>query len=334
MRATARRFAIAASATVALWLAGKAALPLPPVAHPRLIGRWWSQLAPAVAWFGALRGLLIAIGLAASGLSMASLLLAALIGAGRRGSRVAALGTDLLAGWGRVAGVRTVLRLILGIAGPGVALGACAATQATVGPPGSTPAETAVPPAPVIGPGTPAATTPLAPILQAPAGTAPGVWTPPVSPSPHSRGRPSASSPAPAAVAPTAPPTAADPPPTPAQPRSSTPPSRVASPPSQSPAPVAPPPGATGPRPGATSPPSATSPSPAATPSPGSWTVRPGDDFWTIAESVVGASPSPADTAGVARYWLRLIQANRARLADPSDPDLLFAGQVLVLPPP
>jgi hypothetical protein len=36
----------------------------------------------------------------------------------------------------------------------------------------------------------------------------------------------------------------------------------------------------------------------------------------------------------VARYWLRLIEANRSHLPDPADPNLLFPGDVLVLPPP
>ena len=322
MRAAARSLAIAASATVALWLAGKPVLPFPPVAHPRLLGRWWSELAPAVAWFGALRALLIVVGLAAGALSTASLFLAALVGAGRRGSRDAATVIDHLAGWSRVAGLGAVLRLVVGIAGPGVTLGACAATQATIGAPGTTHADTASSPAAVIADRTPGTTTPLAPILEAPAGTAPGVWTPPVIPSRHPLGQ------APA--------------------------SRVAIPPSRSPAPTASLPGAPAGAPPTTRPPAAvaptavaptvpplaptapasTAPSAAATPAPGSWTVRPGDDFWSIADSVVGASPSPGDTAGVTRYWVRLIQANRSRLADPTDPNLLFPGQVLVLPPP
>lgn len=316
MRAAARSFAIAASATVALWLAGKPVLPFPPVAHPRLLGRWWSQLAPAVAWFGALRALLIGVGLAAGALSMASLFLAALVGAGRRGSRGAAAVMDHLAGWSRVAGLGAVLRLVVGIAGPGVTLGACA-TQATVGAPATTHADTASSPAAVIADRTPGTTTPLAPILEAPAGTAPGVWTPPVIPSRHPLGQAPAST--------------------------------VAIPPSRSPAPISSLPGAPAGTPPTTRPPAADAPTAAATTAPpksataptaatapptGSWTVRPGDDFWSIAESVVGASPSPGDTAGVGRYWVRLIQANRSRLADPSDPNLLFPGQVLVLPPP
>jgi hypothetical protein len=36
----------------------------------------------------------------------------------------------------------------------------------------------------------------------------------------------------------------------------------------------------------------------------------------------------------VAPYWQRLVDANRAELADPTNPDLLFVGQTLRLPPP
>lgn len=36
----------------------------------------------------------------------------------------------------------------------------------------------------------------------------------------------------------------------------------------------------------------------------------------------------------IARYWSRLIEANRAGLVDPANPDLVFRGQELVLPAP
>ena len=35
----------------------------------------------------------------------------------------------------------------------------------------------------------------------------------------------------------------------------------------------------------------------------------------------------------VADYWMTLIEANRRRLHDPANPDLLFPGQTLDLPP-
>lgn len=64
------------------------------------------------------------------------------------------------------------------------------------------------------------------------------------------------------------------------------------------------------------------------------WVVEPGDSFWTIAEEAMadarpGTAPSDDD---VAAYWRRLIDANRDRLAAPANPDLLLAGQRLVLP--
>ena len=64
------------------------------------------------------------------------------------------------------------------------------------------------------------------------------------------------------------------------------------------------------------------------------WTVRPGDSLWSIAQARVATSGATgADEVEVATYWVRLIAANRDRLVQPSNPDLIFAGQVLVLPP-
>ncbi len=58
--------------------------------------------------------------------------------------------------------------------------------------------------------------------------------------------------------------------------------------------------------------------------------VAPGDSFWRLAVEAVGdhAGPGPVDD-----YWRRLIARNRARLVDPGNPDLLYPGQVLLLPP-
>jgi nucleoid-associated protein YgaU len=55
--------------------------------------------------------------------------------------------------------------------------------------------------------------------------------------------------------------------------------------------------------------------------------VRPGDCLWSIAESVTAQT---GHSRQVASYWARLVEANRDVVADP---DLIFAGQVLVLPP-
>lgn len=64
------------------------------------------------------------------------------------------------------------------------------------------------------------------------------------------------------------------------------------------------------------------------------WVVEPGDSLWTIAESVVTPASGPAPgERDVARYWRRLIEANRDRLVDPGNADLLRPGQQLVIPP-
>jgi hypothetical protein len=64
------------------------------------------------------------------------------------------------------------------------------------------------------------------------------------------------------------------------------------------------------------------------------WTVEPGESFWEIARSQVSESQAKdVDEGTIDAYWRRLIDANRDRLADPEDIDLLFAGQELVLPP-
>lgn len=81
----------------------------------------------------------------------------------------------------------------------------------------------------------------------------------------------------------------------------------------------------------APAPPPVTAPSaPAVAPTPppladGEVVVAPGDSFWTIAEDEAG--PRAVDA-----YWRALIEANRERLVDPSNPDLLLPGQVLQLP--
>ena len=79
-------------------------------------------------------------------------------------------------------------------------------------------------------------------------------------------------------------------------------------------------------------------PQPAQEPAPGAaqaYTVAVGDSFWSIAEDQVtirlGRTPTDAE---VLEPWLALIDANRDRLVDPGDPDLLHPGQVLRLPDP
>lgn len=58
--------------------------------------------------------------------------------------------------------------------------------------------------------------------------------------------------------------------------------------------------------------------------------VRPGEHFWSIARDAVAADLGRAPTeAEVTPRWLAIIEANRSRLADPTNPDLLFPGQEL-----
>lgn len=73
---------------------------------------------------------------------------------------------------------------------------------------------------------------------------------------------------------------------------------------------------------------------PAPAPAPATWTVGPGDHFWSIATTVVERSlGQPPDEATVTSYWRDLIERNRPNLIDPDNPDLIFTGQVLELPP-
>lgn len=75
-------------------------------------------------------------------------------------------------------------------------------------------------------------------------------------------------------------------------------------------------------------------PAPAAPPpaEPG-WVVAPGDHLWSVAERTLAERLGRAPThAEVVPYWCTLVDANRSRLADPSNPDLIFPGQTVVLP--
>jgi nucleoid-associated protein YgaU len=79
--------------------------------------------------------------------------------------------------------------------------------------------------------------------------------------------------------------------------------------------------------------PAATEPPPRPAPTvAGTWVVAPGESFWSIAEDVVatrlGALPEDHQIEG---YWRTLVAANRDRLVS-SSPDLLYAGQELVIP--
>ena len=68
---------------------------------------------------------------------------------------------------------------------------------------------------------------------------------------------------------------------------------------------------------------------------PATWTVRPGECFWSIAEDVLAqAWGRPATDAEIVPYWQRLIEANRSALADRGNPDLVYPEQVFVVPTP
>ena len=61
-------------------------------------------------------------------------------------------------------------------------------------------------------------------------------------------------------------------------------------------------------------------------------TVHAGDNFWRIAKGTVSARGAPPTGAVVRAYWVDLVEANHDRLAHGDDPNLIYAGQVFVLP--
>jgi nucleoid-associated protein YgaU len=68
-------------------------------------------------------------------------------------------------------------------------------------------------------------------------------------------------------------------------------------------------------------------------PQPDTWVVRHGDHFWAIAEHTLATSwgRAPADSE-VLPYWRELVERNREALADRENADLIFPGQIFVLP--
>ena len=62
-------------------------------------------------------------------------------------------------------------------------------------------------------------------------------------------------------------------------------------------------------------------------------TVQPGDSFWSIAESALRAAGREGSNSEIVPYWRSVIEANRDRLRVRDEPDLIYPGQVFVLPP-
>ena len=64
------------------------------------------------------------------------------------------------------------------------------------------------------------------------------------------------------------------------------------------------------------------------------YVVSRSESFWSIAanriEDVLHRPPTDPE---VQVYWGRLIEANRERLVDPGNADLLYVGQTLSVPP-
>lgn len=68
-------------------------------------------------------------------------------------------------------------------------------------------------------------------------------------------------------------------------------------------------------------------------PSPATVVVGPGDSFWSLAEALVSERLGrPATDAEVDGTWRGLIAANADRLVVPGNPDLIYPGQVFVVP--
>jgi hypothetical protein len=138
--------------------------------------------------------------------------------------------------------------------------------------------------------------------------------------------------------------TTPDNPPPAAPPRPTGPSSETGSPSSDpSPGRVTTPPPSTPPHSGASAPAGPTTGRPSPThrrrapgtqpPVPVRYVVQPGDSFWSIAMTRVKAAGSDPTIGHVASYWWMLVQANRADLPVPGNPDLLFPGDTVELPP-
>lgn len=62
-------------------------------------------------------------------------------------------------------------------------------------------------------------------------------------------------------------------------------------------------------------------------------TVQVGDHLWSIAHHHLDATRGPGSSdEQIADHWRRIVDANRDRLVDPANPDLILPGQEFVLP--
>lgn len=67
---------------------------------------------------------------------------------------------------------------------------------------------------------------------------------------------------------------------------------------------------------------------------PTTWTIVSGDHLWGVAETTLErAWARPPTDPETTPYWQAVIELNRARLADPANPDLVYPGQIFDLPP-
>ncbi len=62
------------------------------------------------------------------------------------------------------------------------------------------------------------------------------------------------------------------------------------------------------------------------------YTVVAGDNLWTIAENALQSTSDDPGTAEVVQYWRTVIAANASSLRS-GDPNLIFPGEILTLPP-
>ncbi|MFN8050555.1 MAG: hypothetical protein U0Q22_03895 [Acidimicrobiales bacterium] len=80
--------------------------------------------------------------------------------------------------------------------------------------------------------------------------------------------------------------------------------------------------------------PTAATPSDAQPQLPRLWVIEHGDHLWSVASATLAEhlGRQPLDSE-VDPYWRAVVEMNRESLVDPHTPDLVFAGQVIELPP-